>query len=291
MYTLCAHCRTLFRVNAQQLAAAQGQVRCGICHASFNALDNLAEQPDDLLSRFQSITGTVDFVAENTTPPALFPLDIGAALPVPLSPDASAVSSQAQHPASYDNSANEFDLINASPIITGERSDPATLIPEPKKRISLSTTVAWSAVNLTLIFILATQFIYFNRDLAQYAEWRPTLEEICQYAGCEIPQQRDITKITLINRELRSHPAVANALLVTATLVNNATFRQPYPMLLLSLSDVSGRTVAIRRFQPAEYMSRVVGIESGMLPGMPVGVSLELADPGKAAVGFEFSFS
>lgn len=291
MYTLCAHCKTLFRVNAQQLAAAQGQVRCGICHASFNALDNLAEQPDDLLSKFQSITGTVDFVAEDTTPPALFPLDVGAALPVPLSPGASAASNQGEHPASCDNSANEFDLINASPIITDERSDPATLIPEPKKRISLSATVAWSAVNLTLIFILAIQFIYFNRrDLAQYAEWRPTLEEICRYAGCEIPHQRDITKITLINRELRSHPAVVNALLVTATLVNNAPFRQPYPMLQLSLSDFSGRTVAIRRFQPAEYMSRVVGIESGMLPGMPVGVSLELADPGKAAVGFEFSF-
>ena len=292
MYTLCVHCKTLFRVNAQQLAVAQGRVRCGICHASFSALDNLAEQPDDLLSRFQSITGAVDFVAEDTTPPAPFPLDAGAALPVPLASSISAVSSQAQHPASCDNSANVFDLINASPIITDERSDSGNLISEPKKNISLSATLAWSTINLALIFILATQFIYFNRhDLAQYAEWRPTLEEICRYAGCEIPHQRDITKITLINRELRSHPAVTNALLVTATLVNNATFRQPYPMLLLSLSDVSGRTVAIRRFQPAEYMSRVVGIESGMLPGMPVEVSLELADPGKAAVGFEFSFS
>ena len=195
-----------------------------------------------------------------------------------------------QHPASCDNSANEFDLINAPPIVTEDRLDPA-LISQSKKSISLSATLIWSAINLALIFVLATQFVYFNRhDLAQYVEWRPTLEEMCRYTGCDLPDQRDITKITLINRELRSHPNVANALLVTATLVNNATFRQPYPMLQLSLSDFSGRTVAMRRFQPAEYMGKVVGIEGGMLPGQPIEVSLELADPGKAAVGFEFSF-
>ncbi len=184
---------------------------------------------------------------------------------------------------------DEFDLINAPPIVGGERLEPDAVV--GPKRISLSATLIWSVVNLALMAALVTQFAYFNRgDLARYAQWRPALEEMCRHAGCTLPLQSDITKITLVNRELRSHPSVANALLVTATLVNNAAFPQSYPLLQLSLSDFSGRTVAMRRFQPAEYMGNTAEIDGGMRPGRPIEVSLELADPGKTAVGFEFTF-
>ena len=45
MYTQCPDCATVFRVTADALRAAQGDVRCGICSASFNALENLSEEP------------------------------------------------------------------------------------------------------------------------------------------------------------------------------------------------------------------------------------------------------
>ncbi len=45
MYTQCPDCGTVFRVTAQALRAAQGEVRCGICSVVFNALDALREQP------------------------------------------------------------------------------------------------------------------------------------------------------------------------------------------------------------------------------------------------------
>lgn len=290
MYTCCSYCKTLFRINAQQLAAARGRVRCGVCRNAFSALDSLTEQPDGLsvthrptdeIRTNADIWGveTAERVAAVTTMDAMEP-------PVPFSRHA--VNSDAVLRTSEGVSADEFDLINAAPIVTEDRLDPVTVRP---KRISLSATLAWSTINLGLIALLATQFVYFNRyDLAQYVELRPALEEMCQYAGCDIPPQRDVTKITLMNRELRSHPDAANALLVTATLVNGASFRQPYPLLQLNLSDFSGRTVAMRHFLPAEYMSKSMDIQSGMLPGQPVEVSLELADPGKAAVGFEFNF-
>ena len=273
MYTLCPSCKTLFGINAQQLAAAQGRVRCSVCRTAFSALDNLSEHPDELL-------------APGRTPKCGERMD--AQEPPP---DVSEVPVDAASAASVQHAADEFDLINAPPIVAEDRLTsgfPAVPVP---KRISVTATLAWSVINLGLIAILAVQFVYFNRhDLARYAEWRPALEDMCQYAGCDLPPQRDIAKIILANRELRSHPEVPNALLVTATLVNNATFVQPYPLLQLSLSDFSGRTVAMRRFQPAEYMGKIAGAGEGMPPGRPVEVSLELADPGKAAVGFEFSF-
>lgn len=44
MFTQCPDCATVFRVTAEALRAAQGDVRCGVCATSFNALENLSEQ-------------------------------------------------------------------------------------------------------------------------------------------------------------------------------------------------------------------------------------------------------
>jgi predicted Zn finger-like uncharacterized protein len=44
VYTQCPDCATVFRVTAEALRAAQGDVRCGVCATSFNALENLSEQ-------------------------------------------------------------------------------------------------------------------------------------------------------------------------------------------------------------------------------------------------------
>ena len=44
MYTQCPDCATVFRVTAEALRAAQGDVRCGVCSTTFNALENLSEQ-------------------------------------------------------------------------------------------------------------------------------------------------------------------------------------------------------------------------------------------------------
>lgn len=43
MYTQCPECGTVFRVTAAVLRAAQGQVRCGVCDASFDALRFLTD--------------------------------------------------------------------------------------------------------------------------------------------------------------------------------------------------------------------------------------------------------
>ena len=45
MYTQCPDCATVFRVTADALRSAQGNVRCGVCSTSVNALENLSEEP------------------------------------------------------------------------------------------------------------------------------------------------------------------------------------------------------------------------------------------------------
>lgn len=45
MFTVCPGCTKQFRLHAEQIAAASGQVRCGFCHIQFNALEHLYDEP------------------------------------------------------------------------------------------------------------------------------------------------------------------------------------------------------------------------------------------------------
>jgi len=45
MYTQCPDCQVAFRITAEVLQQARGQVRCGNCGDAFNALDHLFESP------------------------------------------------------------------------------------------------------------------------------------------------------------------------------------------------------------------------------------------------------
>lgn len=67
MYTQCSECGTVFKLSADVLRAAGGQVRCGKCGEVFNALARLAEAPSafetgesplDLEARANSILET-----------------------------------------------------------------------------------------------------------------------------------------------------------------------------------------------------------------------------------------
>ena len=260
MYARCPHCSTIFRVTAPQLSAAQGWVRCGQCRGAFDALGSLADQAEG----FVSVTGIP------LTP-------VGATIP------AEPIVSRASVPLPAEEA---FDIVNAPTINMYEHA-----VKPEAVRHGWAGTLAWTAVNLFLIILLVAQYAYFTRDdLARYPELRPSLEAMCGVMGCEIPLMRDVKRISLVNRELRSHPDVANALLVKAALINNAPFPQPYPVLQLSLSNVAGQIVAVRRFQPAEYLAKTINLKEGMAPQKPVEVVLELVDPGQNAISFEFEF-
>lgn len=51
MYTQCPECGTVFRLSADTLRVAGGDVRCGICSTVFNALDALSDSPSSHLAQ------------------------------------------------------------------------------------------------------------------------------------------------------------------------------------------------------------------------------------------------
>ena len=126
--------------------------------------------------------------------------------------------------------------------------------------------------------------------MAGHDKLRPWLVTFCHYARCELEPIRALEQIHILSREVRSHPTIKNTLLIELELINDAAFRQPWPTLQLTFSDINGNMVARRSFSPGDYLHNEQDIKDGMPSRSPVSIDLVLVDPGPKAVNFEFKF-
>jgi predicted Zn finger-like uncharacterized protein len=71
LYTQCAKCETVFRLSAEVLRAAGGQVRCGRCGEVFNALASLAEDASTFPAGESALEleARADEILQSTVPP------------------------------------------------------------------------------------------------------------------------------------------------------------------------------------------------------------------------------
>jgi hypothetical protein len=73
-------------------------------------------------------------------------------------------------------------------------------------------------------------------------------------------------------------------------MINHASFAQALPDVRIDFSSTRGDVVASRRFRPAEYLQPDQKDFRQMQPDTPVSFSLEIVDPGKDAITYEFMF-
>jgi len=99
-----------------------------------------------------------------------------------------------------------------------------------------------------------------------------------------------VHRLRLLARDVQAHPSVPGALLISATVRNDASFDQPWPVVSVTLSDVDGKRIAMRRLQPAEYLGDSAALERGLAAGGNAALVLEVEDPGNRAVAFEIGF-
>ena len=155
------------------------------------------------------------------------------------------------------------------------------------------SAIPWAAiaVSVLLAVLLLGQIAWAERyRLVQYPQLRAALEFFCQPLPCDLPLRHDTASLEMVERDVRDHPHVRGALLINASFINRADFPQAYPLFEVSFSDVSGTPVAVRRFQPAEYLLGRQDIPKGMDPGERAQLMLEILDPGDRAVSFQFDF-
>ncbi|MGH8042243.1 MAG: zinc-ribbon and DUF3426 domain-containing protein [Rudaea sp.] len=264
MYTQCPECLTIYKVGATILAESRGNVRCGHCAAVFDALRTLTEQlPDDSVRHLLAHAG--DAAPPQLTVPALRPTPRPQG--VLFDPDerpARAPAARRAHTPAFARARRARPRVRNWP---------------------------WALGALALLLSLLAQVGYAERAaLLDDAHMRPWLDDVCAQLGCRLPLRHDPAKLELLSRDIRPHPSVPNALIVSATLRNDANFAQAFPDVEITLSDLDENRIAMRRFQPREYLSDSRSLSTGLAPGATASLVFEVADPGKNAVAFEFKF-
>lgn len=141
-----------------------------------------------------------------------------------------------------------------------------------------------------LSLLLGLQLLLADRArLAGDARWRPTLTLLCGVLRCSLPPWREPAAFALLQRDVRPHPTVPGALRVTATFRNDARWPQPWPSLLLTLSDLDGRSAGARAFVAREYLG-AAPTRSGLASGQSATIAMDVVEPAPRIVAFTFDF-
>lgn len=262
MYTQCPECATVYTADATTIARGHGMVRCSHCDALFDALRTLADHlPPEPFER-------LDVHAPDPDPPRL-------GVPV-YRPNAQAVT---------------FTFDPDEKPRHREARRHATPAFARHARRGGGRRWPWIAGTVLLSLTLTGQLAYAERDQLLDNEFvRPWLDRGCAALSCELPLRHATQHLELLTRDIRPHPSVPGALIVSATVRNAAEFAQAYPVVEITLSDLDENRVAMRRFQPRDYLSDTRVIERGLAAGASTALVFEVRDPGKNAVAFEFKF-
>jgi len=327
MYASCHACKTVYPVSAAQLRAAGGRVRCGNCHKVFDATSALFDNPQQALAfaetQLREVSREIDDLVGraldevSTTEPSPEPdaeavaPDLPAEIPGQYRADAvdaehesgdkpdQSVSSQLDSTANVHFQADvdtyaapvaaEF-ASSVSPVSPVEKEMPSAALLFETGPVTARTSWGAIAAGLLLTVLLLGQYVWVERyRMAGIPAFRPYLDVACGVLGCDLPLRHETARLEILEREIRNHPHVDDALLVNATFTNGADFVQSYPVFEVAFSDVSGTPVAVRRFLPSEYLNGV-DPSKGMVPGQQTRLMVEIVDPGDRAVSFQFDF-
>jgi len=250
MQTECPHCHSLFDMSLEQLNQASGQVRCGFCLAIFEA-----------------------------TPVQTDPID-----PVIVAQDTAEIADQ-----EVDSNDAKEELPRVLPDVIPPELRAESRAGKPRFAHLETTLLSLGIVVCILAGVI--QYSYYHRyQLVQHNELRPWLITLCDITGCDLPEPRDPRRIELSSKNIFSHPNTSNALMISATVVNQAEFEQAFPLLELRFEDIRGKPIASRRFTPEEYLSIPKVQINKMEPGNPVPFNIEIIDPGQDIISYEFDF-
>lgn len=159
---------------------------------------------------------------------------------------------------------------------------------EAHKKTSIKQHIAYLLGTFVLLLILTTEHAYLNFTMvAQTPHFRPPLKIACHFLGCQLPLLQNTQLIVNEKSRFSAHPDHPNALKIDTVLRNTANFNQPFPDLQLVFKDIDLQTLAQRRLRPSEYLNHDFPKDALMPINRPIQLTIEILDPGKAAVNWE----
>ncbi len=283
MYTQCPECLSVFSLDAQTLAKAHGHVLCGHCNASFGSLATLTEQlpPEPFVELL---------VNEPTLEPPLLDLVVYRPKPDPV------VVVSEKHGATPEPLPGDFSQLRFAPRFAQKPRARRTRQPKRGQAHRMHAASGgrrwpWVLACTLLLALLLGQLAWAERDaLIRNPATGGWLRSTCAMLHCRLPLVSAPTRLRLLASNVQAHPSVSNALMISASIRNDAAFAQPYPVVTVTLSDAHGQRLAMRRLQPQEYLDDRAILRRGLAPGTAAVLLLEVTDPGDQAVAFEFGF-
>ena len=292
MYTQCGRCLTVYRLQAEALARSRGQFRCGHCGHVFDGLERLIERLPE--TPFQDLP-------EEESSPTPVVLSIPAMRPAPRQPNFDGntpltASRDGRREPRLPGEWIAHDRDNRGRGAPGPSAEPRTAVRiQGASQRAMATrppsNSGWWFGGVVLTLVLVGQIGYAERTkLLEDARLRPWLDRVCDQLNCQLPMRSAVEAIRLVSREVRPHPNAPKALMISASMVNDADFTQRFPVVEVTLSDLGDRAIAKRRFVPSEYLAEAQSVQRGFPAGATTPLVFEVADPGQEAMAFEFRF-
>lgn len=250
LVTLCPGCGTTFRVNAAQLQAHGGDVRCGHCQRVFNGFATLITVNESAIE---------------------YPLQ-----PVMKTETAAEI---------YPSASHEDSVTPHWEQQTGAESSATLFDDEPVKK----SPGSWGLVSLLLVLVLIGQIAFANRTKLTMIrpEIRSHLEHYCALIGCQVPYPQDIRQLGIESSDLQKNPMrQPEVTTMRATISNHAPFPQAFPALQLLLLDAQGQVIASRIFTAAEYLQEEDKTRQFVLPQHEIDVRLDFDSTNLGALGY-----
>ena len=307
MRTRCPACRTVFRVTAEQLRLKSGKVRCGYCHAVFNALDELI---DDSAAR-DGVSPAVDRIP--LMPEGCAAVDaterVDTQFPEAVEDDAGIAVTHGEIPEAHvvpgaDTALCDAGIKASSDGDEVERARAAGLVVARE----LSETPGYNrwadgvlstgpggfeggeersrwpyllAVVLLFVILFAQAAFVWRVDVVRRI---PDAAMVYELLGIDVPLLRDVELISIESSDLQSEPA-RGFFVLNAQLRNRAPFAQEWPLLELTLTDTADTVIARRVLAAKDYLPPGADL-SAFPPGSEAPVRIWLDAKGLGAGGY-----
>ncbi len=170
---------------------------------------------------------------------------------------------------------------------SAEQSIPDFDADEQRRGVSRSA-LAWSFGCLLLALGLLAQVTHqFRQDLVRHPRIGPVLEDVYSRLGVPLSPNWDLAAFELRRWSTASDADTNGRITVRASITNRAAFAQPHPILRLELDDRYGDSVAVRDFEPTEYLKDPSESARLLGPGASTEAELVIVPPGPDAVGYQ----
>jgi len=148
-------------------------------------------------------------------------------------------------------------------------------------------TGVWTAICAVFVVALIAQIIHHNRDaLVRDPKFGASVSRLYRALGLSPTPHWDLAAYKWDIYKVGLDPKFPDALRVTGSVANDATFAQPYPLGKLLLQDRWGAPVGVRAFEPYEYLPAPENADRLMAAKQRANIEIVIADPGAHAVGY-----